>query len=105
MSFDPGLMAAVRSLSPSLTLGLVAMRRDPQAPATARMPALDYLRRMLAARLQFLAYRVQDLGSLPPWLGRHVMGWPVLTWTVRTEPDRARAARYADQIIFEGFRP
>jgi len=105
MSFDPGLMAAVRSLSPSLTLGLVAMRRDPQAPATARMPALDYLRRTFAARLQFLAYRVQDLGSLPPWLGRHVMGWPVLTWTVRTEQDRAYAARYADQIIFEGFRP
>jgi hypothetical protein len=28
-----------------------------------------------------------------------------LTWTVRTPEDRERAARYADQIIFEGFRP
>ena len=105
MSFDPGLMAAVRPLSPSLTLGLVGMRRDPNAPETARMPALRYLQRMFAARLQFLAYRVQDLGTLPPLLARHVAGWPVLTWTIRTDDDRARAARQADQIIFEGFRP
>jgi glycerophosphoryl diester phosphodiesterase len=105
MSFDPSLMAAVRPLSPSLTLGLVGMRRDPNAPATARMPALRYLQRMLAARLQFLAYRVQDLGTLPPLLARYVARWPVLTWTIRTDEDRARAAKGADQIIFEGFRP
>jgi glycerophosphoryl diester phosphodiesterase len=29
----------------------------------------------------------------------------VLTWTVRTPAQRARAARWADQMIFEGFRP
>ena len=32
-------------------------------------------------------------------------GLPLLTWTVRTDVDRERAARYADQMIFEGFRP
>lgn len=105
MSFDPGLMAALRRLSPTLPLGLVAMRREAGTPATARMPALRYARLALAARLQFLAYRVQDLGTLPPYFARNVLGWPVLTWTVRTEEDRARAARHADQIIFEGFRP
>ena len=30
---------------------------------------------------------------------------PLLTWTVRTPEDRERAGRYADQMIFEGFRP
>jgi glycerophosphoryl diester phosphodiesterase len=29
----------------------------------------------------------------------------LLTWTVRTAADRARAARWADQMIFEGFTP
>jgi glycerophosphoryl diester phosphodiesterase len=29
----------------------------------------------------------------------------LLTWTVRTPEQRARAARYADQMIFEGFVP
>jgi glycerophosphoryl diester phosphodiesterase len=30
---------------------------------------------------------------------------PVLTWTVRTPAQQERAARWADQMIFEGFRP
>jgi glycerophosphoryl diester phosphodiesterase len=105
MSFDPSLMAALRSLAPKLTLGLVAMRRDAGVPANAKMSALGYARQALAARPQFLAYRLQDLTSAPPLIARNLLRWPVLTWTVRTNADRARAARYADQIIFEGFRP
>ena len=98
-------MAALRSLAPKLTLGLVGMRRDAGRPVTAKMSALRYARQALAARPQFLAYRVQDLTSAPPLIARNLLRWPVLTWTVRTNEDRARAARYADQIIFEGFRP
>ena len=105
MSFDPGLMAALRKLAPALALGLVGMRRNAGAPVSARMPALRYLRQAVAARLQFLAYRVVDLTSAPPLLARHVLRWPVLTWTVRSPEERARAAAYADQMIFEGFRP
>jgi glycerophosphoryl diester phosphodiesterase len=105
MSFDPGLMAALRSLAPKLALGLVAMRRDAGQPVPAQMPALRYARQALAARPQFMAYRVQDLTSAIPLVARHLLRWPLLTWTVRTPADRARAARYADQMIFEGFRP
>lgn len=105
MSFDPGLMAALRSLAPKLTIGIVGMRRDAGVPASAKMSALRFARQALAARPQFLAYRVQDLISAPPLIARNLLRWPVLTWTVRNNADRARAARYADQIIFEGFRP
>jgi len=105
MSFDPGLMAALRSRAPSLVLGVVGMRRDAGAPVPPQMSALRYLRQTLAARAQFLAYRVADLTSAPPLLARHVLRWPVLTWTVRSPEDRARAASHADQMIFEGFRP
>jgi len=105
MSFDPLLMTALRRIAPSLTLGMVAMKRAPDAPPTSRMPAWRYLRAMFAARPQFMAYRVQDLDTLPPRLARNLLGWPLLTWTVRTAEDRAHAARYADQVIFEGFRP
>ena len=105
MSFDPGLMGALRNLAPALALGLVGMRRDADAPVPAQMSALRYLQQALAARPQFLAYRVADLTSAPPLLARHVLRWPVLTWTVRSHEDRSRAASYADQMIFEGFRP
>jgi hypothetical protein len=30
---------------------------------------------------------------------------PVITWTVRTDDDRRRAAIHADQMVFEGFVP
>jgi hypothetical protein len=30
---------------------------------------------------------------------------PIVTWVVRSESERQRVARFADQIIFEGFRP
>ena len=105
MSFDPGLMAALRNLAPALAVGLVGMRRDAGALIPAQMSALRYLQQALTARPQFLAYRVADLTSAPPLLARHVLRWPVLTWTVRSHEDRSRAATYADQMIFEGFRP
>ena len=38
-------------------------------------------------------------------IARHLFGLPLLTWTVRKPEDRMRAKRWADQMIFEGFRP
>jgi glycerophosphoryl diester phosphodiesterase len=45
------------------------------------------------------------LASFVPRFAHRVLGLPLLTWTVRTPADHALAARWADQIIFEGFRP
>jgi glycerophosphoryl diester phosphodiesterase len=59
----------------------------------------------IATRPQFIAYSVKDLPSTLPIVARRVLKLPLLTWTVRTPEDRERAARYADQMIFEGFRP
>jgi glycerophosphoryl diester phosphodiesterase len=108
MSFDPEPIMAIRNLSPDLTRGLVAQRRDPPLPGTHNHgPAhgARYARCALAARLQFLAYRVKDLPSALPLFTRNMLRLPLLTWTVRSEADRTRAARWADQMIFEGFRP
>jgi glycerophosphoryl diester phosphodiesterase len=105
MSFDPGQVAALRDFSPDLLRGLVAMRRnDADERDRSTGSAARFMLQALAARLQFLAYRVQDLSSPVPVFARNVLGLPLLTWTVRSAEDRARAARYADQIIFEGFR-
>jgi glycerophosphoryl diester phosphodiesterase len=57
------------------------------------------------SRPQFLAYSVKDLPAMAPLLARMVFGLPLLTWTVRTGEDQKRAARWSDQIIFEGWRP
>ena len=104
MSFEPALMAELRRLAPTLPRGMVAMRREAESDPDVPSVRWRYARDLVAARPQFLAYRVQDLTSPPPLIARHLLRWPLLTWTVRTEADRARAARHADQIIFEGFR-
>lgn len=49
----------------------------------------------------FLACDIRDLPSRLSQNAR-AKGLPVLTWTVRSDADRARAATHADQIILEG---
>ena len=109
MSFDPAPIAALRALAPRLPRGIVAERRytHPEwSPLSARTKrALAYFQHALQSRPQFIAYSVNDLPSTIPWLARNLLRLPLLTWTVRTDVDRERAARYADQMIFEGFRP
>jgi len=48
---------------------------------------------------------VRDLPALLPTTARGIFRLPLLAWTVRSVDDRRKAARYADQMIFEGFRP
>ena len=106
MSFDPGQITALRDFAPDLLRGMIGWRPDrtrEKSPSTGA--AAKFVLQALAARLQFLAYRVSDLPAPVPGFARNVLGLPLLTWTVRTQEDRRRAAQHADQIIFEGFRP
>jgi glycerophosphoryl diester phosphodiesterase len=109
MSFDPWQVTLVRHKAPNLTCGIVAAKYRPhpywdQTPAWMRY-GMGYLLTGVVARSQFVAYAVADLPALAPLLARQVCGLPLLTWAVRTEAERQRAARFADQMIFEGFRP
>jgi glycerophosphoryl diester phosphodiesterase len=109
MSFDPMQLAVLRHKSPSLPRGIVAAQYRPH-PYWDQMPAwlrygMGSLLPAFIARPHFVAYAVGDLPALAPWFARHVLCLPLLTWAVRTEAERQRAARFADQMIFEGFRP
>jgi glycerophosphoryl diester phosphodiesterase len=109
MSFDPDQVLALRELMPQLPRGIIAERRYdatdwPQATPAQRRGML-HLRHAFRTRPHFVAYWVDELPAAAPWIARHVFGLPLLTWTVRTPEQRQRAARYADQMIFEGFRP
>lgn len=109
MSFDPDQVLALREMMPNLPRGIVAERvyseaEWPQATAAQRDGML-HLKHAFRTQPHFVAYRVNDLPQAAPWIARHVFGLPLLTWTVRTPEQRERAARHADQMIFEGFRP
>ena len=108
MSFDPAVLVDLRRSSPQLTRGVVAERRFAApgwtSPAAMHTFILAHLLHAWRTRPHFLAYRVDDLPAPASHLARAI-GVPILTWTVRTEDQRARAAQWADQMIFEGFVP
>ena len=109
MSFDPAQVVAFAAAAPMLSRGIVAERRydHPEwksVPAATRR-TLPFLLHAGRTRPHFLAYSVRDLPAIAPLVARTIFSLPILTWTVRTAADRQRAERYADQIIFEGFRP
>lgn len=109
MSFDPTLVAALRRMAPRLVRGMVAERQFvplswPKAGAALRRSMALFLHAD-ETRPHFVAYRVQDLPGPVPSLVRYGWRLPLLTWTVRSAAERARASRFADQIIFEGFHP
>jgi glycerophosphoryl diester phosphodiesterase len=109
MSFDPDQVKALRETMPELPRGIVAQRHYSQTDwpeaTIAQRKGMLHLGHAFHTRPHFVAYWVNDLPAPAPWIARHVFGLPLLTWTVRTPEQRERAARYADQMIFEGFRP
>ena len=109
MSFDPELIEAVQQAAPTITRGIVAERHYSETEwerlSNAQRRSLAWLLHAPQSRPQFLAYSVKDLPAAPPLMARTFFGLPLLTWTVRTEEDRKLATRWADQIIFEGWRP
>ena len=96
MSFDPWPIGVLRELAPARPRGFLATRQVRSAA---------WIKAMITARFNFIAYAVVDLPAAVPGLARRWAGVPVLTWTVRTDAERQCAARFADQMIFEGFRP
>ena len=107
MSFDPAMVELLRHIGPALTRGIVAQHHYddwPELPPSQRH-SLGNLLHAPRTRPQFIAYAIRDLPALAPLALRFTFRLPLLTWTVRTEADRRRALRWADQMIFEGWRP
>jgi glycerophosphoryl diester phosphodiesterase len=105
-SFDPKMVAWFRHNMPHIPRGQIsmvyAMGDGEHAPPHQHAP-LTRLAFWDEARPDFIAY---DVKGLPNWAvaRRRREGVPVLTWTIRTASDRARAALHADNVIFEGYR-
>jgi len=94
MSFDQKLLASARGCGTDVPLGLTA--------AGDWRSAARHCRALFALRLDFISYAIKDLPTPMP-LAARALGKPLICWTVRTELERAKAKKWADQITFEGF--
>ncbi len=106
-SFDPRCVGWFKRHRPQVLRGQISMdyRMDDEEPVPLWQKW--FLTHMLFNRLtrpHFVAYDIRALPHRAVARAR-AAGIPALTWTVRSPSDRKRAAQYADNIIFEGFRP
>jgi glycerophosphoryl diester phosphodiesterase len=106
MSFYPEQTAALHAMAPRLPRGIVAERRYPRLDGLyARASrSIRYAAQVLRTRPLFVAYCANDLPAAMPTIAKG-LGLPVLAWTIRDASEQQKARRYADQIIFEGYRP
>lgn len=109
MSFDPDLVAALKNHAPGLPRGIVAERwyryKDWDFLSFGRKQALGLLLHIFRTKPHFVAYAQFDLPAIAPLLARFLFGMRLLTWTVRTEKERARVSKWVNQVIFEHIRP
>ena len=109
MSFDQNAISAIAHHAPDVTRGLIAGPfRNPHYwghLSAARRFVMRHLLSAFIARPHFIAYDIDGLPACAPFIWRHVLKRPLLTWPVRCEADRQRAEKLADAIIFEGFLP
>ncbi len=110
MSFDPSVMAILRTLAPGVPRGIVAEQFAADCAwrgvlGSERAYALTHLLESGPAAPDFYAYDVNTLPTAVTRYVREVEGKPLFTWTVRTAEQRETAARWADAPIFEGYEP
>jgi glycerophosphoryl diester phosphodiesterase len=108
-SFDPTIVAEVRRIAPNIPRGIVAESNHTDkgygSLSAEQRHALGNLLHFAESQPQFISWHVKDLPTAAPFLTRLLGHLPVMAWTVRTPEDRERAAKYADQMVFEGFVP
>jgi glycerophosphoryl diester phosphodiesterase len=108
-SFDPAVVARVRIVAPGITRGIVAESTHDHSSYDRLSPeqkrSLANLLHFEESQPQFVSWHVKDLPVAATYLSRLLGHLPVMAWTVHNPEDRARAERYADQMVFEGFVP
>jgi glycerophosphoryl diester phosphodiesterase len=107
-SFDPDLVAELARAAPKVARGIVGYGFDDEEAEQLTPFKRAWLRNLLhwpRTRPHFISWGVKDLPRRSVDIANRVTGTPVMTWTVKTPAEQARAGLYADQMIFEGFRP
>jgi glycerophosphoryl diester phosphodiesterase len=100
MSFWPASLIWFLTHAPHLPRGLVGTTRFDGELGLAVCRGSHQETLLDALDVDFIAYDIKCLPNRVSLAARR-RGLPVLTWTVRTDADRSRATRFADNIIFE----
>ena len=107
MSFDPGVIAALRddrAAPHARHRGRTPLRpRRMAGMSPAQRAACAFLLHALRTRPHFLAYGCRTCRRPRPGSRARLFGLPLLTWTVRSEEERRAPRAGPTRSIFEGF--
>ena len=107
MSFDPDLIARVTETAAYTVRGITADRViDPYynpLPVAKRLDMQNFSH-LPQTRPHFVSF---DFSQLPfqPITEFRAAGYPIITWTIRSQEQAVAARRWCDQITFENFVP
>lgn len=113
-SFDPELIAFLHTHGEALgvahiPLGVVGEadydETDWPMLTPARRAEMTHFLHYPRTRPDFLSWNAADLPHAIPFLAREALGIPVTVWTIRSAAQATVARQWADQIVFENFRP
>lgn len=108
-SFDPAKIIALREAGVKQPLGIVGMHQyeypDYAHVDPAGKHALANLLHFNESRPDFLSWSHLGLPSAAPFFCRSVLGLPLMSWTIRSKEEAAKARPHIDQIVFERFDP
>lgn len=105
MSFDPDTVALLAEVSPHTPRGMTADRGVDAYYKMLPIPRRLELQRfshVQKTRPHFVSFNFRDLPFAPVQNVR-AMGFPIITWTIKSKADEAMARRYSDQVTFEGY--
>jgi glycerophosphoryl diester phosphodiesterase len=109
MSFDRSTVAALGQLAPAIPRGAVIGSRQMLSglwvdrKKRRESPAATRLLASAPEGVAFYAVNTQLVAVARGFMMRRAQDLPLFTWTVRTRRQRARAAKWADAPIFEGY--
>lgn len=108
MSFDPALMARMRSHQTGWPLGMVSAKMSYKYWGELSLwRRFSYGALLHAPGLwaDFISYDQASLPALSPLLAKWVGRKALLCWTVKDAQTAQRVGRWVDAITFEGFDP
>lgn len=107
-SFDPNLLTAIRQFGFAGPRGIITYDYAPNDWDSHLSEAQRYTLRHLLhwheTQFDFISCS-RDALQLPAIVFWRALGKPVTAWTIRSQAEADAARPYADQIVFEGFKP
>ncbi|MFT4961026.1 MAG: glycerophosphoryl diester phosphodiesterase [Paracoccaceae bacterium] len=104
MSFNPFSVAKMVEIAPYIPCGLVTESYPPEGwPMSAATCArLREIPDFDSSGASFISHEAKDLGR-PRVAELRASGVPVISWTIRSADQEAKARRFADNVTFEGY--